>query len=155
MFVYVCVSMFTCDRVLQRGGLAARAWTRRDLFIPLTSDKAEALLVMMWLLLPIMPHCRPGHKTVRCTLRVPHQLPVESCTLLLFYEDFITLFRHFQTHLWAWFHEIIPSKMALYVFLPLSCLDCLTFGIYMVLFCVVQQRIMYFWSLKVIVSCFW
>lgn len=54
-----------CDRVQQRLRLAACVWTLRASFISLTSDTAEALLVMMWLLLPIMPHCSQGRKTVR------------------------------------------------------------------------------------------
>lgn len=36
--------------------------------IPLSCDKAEALSVMMWLLLPIMPRCRAGCKTARFIL---------------------------------------------------------------------------------------
>lgn len=87
---YVCESMLTCDRVLQRGRLAAWAWTLHAFFMSLTSDKAEALLVMMWLLLPIMPHCRPGRKTVRYIHCVPHRLPTVASTLWLFYEAFST-----------------------------------------------------------------
>ncbi len=80
MFVHMWVSL--CDRVLQRGRLAARVWTLHASFIPLTSDKAEALLVMMWLLLPIMPRCRLSRKTVRYILFVPHWLRRETSTLL-------------------------------------------------------------------------
>lgn len=87
---YVCESMLTCDRVLQRGRLAAWVWTLHAFFMSLTSDKAEALLVMMWLLLPIMPHCRPGRKTVRYIHCVPHRLPTVASTLWLFYEAFST-----------------------------------------------------------------
>lgn len=86
----ICVNehVHVCDRVLQRARLAARVWALHASFIPLTSDKAEALLVMMWLLLPIMPRCRPGRKTVRYILIVPHRPPMETSTLLLFYEAF-------------------------------------------------------------------
>lgn len=49
--------------------------------MPLTPDKAEALLVMMWLLLPIMPRCGPGRKTARCAHCVPN---------VALYEAFLT-----------------------------------------------------------------
>lgn len=86
----ICVNehVHMCDRALQRGRLAAWVWTLHASFIPLTSDKAEALLVMMWLLLPIMPRCRLGRKTVRYILFVPHRVPMETNTLLLYYEAF-------------------------------------------------------------------
>lgn len=87
----LCICLWACSHVtvLQRGRLAAWAWTRHASFIHLTSDKAEALLVMMWLLLPIMPRCRPGRKTVRYVLFVSHRLSAETNTLLLFYEAFL------------------------------------------------------------------
>lgn len=72
--LYICLSVSLCDRVPQRRGLAARVWTLHALFILLTSDKAEALLVMMWILLPIMPRCRLDCKTARCILCVLQQL---------------------------------------------------------------------------------
>lgn len=87
MFVYMCHSMSTCGRVPRRSGLAARVWTLHALFIPLTSDKAEALLVMMWLLLPIMPRCRPHRKSARCILCVLQQLAV-YCWTWLFWSSF-------------------------------------------------------------------
>lgn len=95
----VCVNehMHTCDRALQRGRLAARVWTLHDSFVPLTFDKAEALLVMMWLLLPIMPHCRPGRKTLPYFFSVPHRLPIGTDSPLLFMKRFHFVEALFET----------------------------------------------------------
>ena len=139
MFVYiqcvcvcVCVrvSMFTCDRVLQSAGLAARAWTLHAPFIPLTSDKAEALLVMMWLLLPIMPHCRPGRKNRVLFFPLSPTSCLWNPALCCSFMKPFSLQRYFKTasegpRRKAWFHYIALSTAELWLLSLLSCPDCI------------------------------
>lgn len=112
MFVRMCewACVHMCDGVLQRGRLTAWLWTLHASFIPLTSDRVEALLVMMWLLLPIMPRCRPGRKTVRYILFVPHRLLMETSTLLLFMKRFNSVETLTDT-LGTSFTKLFPSFM--------------------------------------------
>lgn len=141
---YVREHVHMCDRVLQCGRLAAWAWTLHASFIPLTSDKAEALLVMMWLLLPIMPRCRPGRKTVRYVLFAPHRMSAETNTLLLFYEAFL----HCCESYWHT-HGTSFTK-------PYSCLKC-DFIILSCqrwkLSCLVMLRVMGLWYLSLYLMC--
>lgn len=113
-----------CDRVRQCGRLAARVWTLHASFIPLTSNKAEALLVMMWLLLPIMPRCRPSRKTVRYILFVPRRPAYGDQHFGALLWSVFTLLRNVPTHSWnlihktvlqpdVWFHHIMLSQISL------------------------------------------
>lgn len=115
--INVCV--YVCSRVTESYGAVdwqPRVWTPHASFIPLTSDKAEALLVMMWLLLPIMPRCRPGRKTVQYILLCPSSAAYGG-------QHFAALlWRHLLTHSWdvihrsvlhfkVWYHHIILSEI--------------------------------------------
>ena len=47
-----------------------------------TSNEAKALSVMTWLLLPIIPRCRPWPVKTACYIAsVPRQLPMAECTV--------------------------------------------------------------------------
>lgn len=121
----ICVNehVHMCDRALQRGRLAAWVWTLHASFIPLTSDKAEALLVMMWLLLPIMPRCRLGRKKqcgifslslIGCLWR-----PTLYCSIMKLFHSVETLYWH--TRHWILFTKLLLKRPRC-LFIPAQCL---------------------------------